>query len=295
MKKKELFYTIIFILFVGLLVLSNKSSIKDLLEPEQQEISSDLKIYFFDVGQAESILITNNGHNMIIDAGNNEDGPKLVEYIKNELHITKFDYIISTHPHEDHIGGIDNIIKNFEIDNIYMPDVTTTTKSYEDVLKAIEKKKLQITIPKIGETFQMEECVFEIIYTGTDEEDLNGSSIIVRMDYKSTSYLFTADTTYDTEQQILDSNIDIDVLKIAHHGSKHASSLNFLNKATPKYAIISCGKENDYHYPHESTLNRIKKFTNDIYVTSELGTIILTSDGNNIQIDYIETDTDGVK
>ncbi len=291
MKKNNILYTIIFIIFIGLLIFTKYYSHSDITE--EQVVSEDLKIYFFDVGQAESILITNNGHNMIIDAGNNVDGSKLVKYIKDELKINKFDYVISTHPHEDHIGGIDNIIKNFEIDNIYMPDLTTTTKSYTDVLNAIEKKKLSITIPKVDEVFTMEDCTFKVIYTGNNEEDLNGSSIILRMDYKDTSYLFTADTTYDTEQIILDKDIDVDVLKVAHHGSKHASSYNFLKQVTPKYAIISCGKDNDYNYPHESALKRIKQFTDKIYVTKELGTIILTSDGKNIEIDNIETDTDG--
>ncbi|MBR4693820.1 MAG: MBL fold metallo-hydrolase [Bacilli bacterium] len=299
MKKDSIKYIAIFVIFIGLLLVSKFTdfNIQDLFEEEkvEQVSSPDLKIYFFDVGQAESILITNNGHNMIIDGGNNVDGSLLVKYLKEELKITKIDYIISTHPHEDHIGGLDNIIKNFEIANLYMPDLTTTTKSFEDVIKAAEKKSLEVTIPENDETFTMEDLKFKVIYTGTNEEDLNASSIILRMDYKDTSYLFTADTTYDTEQLILDKDIDVDVLKVAHHGSKHASSLNFLKKATPKYAIISCGKDNDYGYPHESAMNRLKQFTDKIYVTKDLGTIILTSDGTNIEISSIKTNLDGVE
>ena len=261
---------------------------------ETQEVSSNLEIYFLDVGQADCILIINNGHNMLIDAGNNVDGTKIVKYLKNELHISKFDYVVGTHPHEDHIGGLDNVIKNFEIDTIYMPDVTTTLKTFEDVIKAIEKKKYQITIPKIGETFTLGEAKGTIIYTGTNEEDLNSSSIIIRLDFGSTSYLFTGDTTSEIENQILNKNIDVDVLKVAHHGSSKSTSTAFLKKVTPQYAIIQCGKDNDYHHPHTSTLNRIKKFTKDIYVTKDLGTIKLTSDGTNINITNFQTDTDGV-
>ena len=290
MKKRELLYTLIFILFIAILVFTK---LYKNTEVEEQVKSPDLKIYFFDVGQAESILITNNGHNMIIDGGNNADGSKLVKYLKDELKITKIDYIVSTHPHEDHIGGLDNVIKNFEFDKVIMPDLTTTTKSYEDVIKAVEKKNKQIDVPSIDDTFTMEDLTFKIIYTCTNEEDLNGSSLILRMDYKNTSYLFTADTTYDTEQLILDKDIDVDVLKVAHHGSKHSSSYNFLKQATPKYAIISCGLNNDYNYPHESALNRIKQFTNNIYITKELGTIVLTSDGTNININSIETNLNG--
>lgn len=262
---------------------------------ETQPLSTDLEIYFLDVGQADCILIINNGHNMLIDAGNNVDGSKIVKYLKNELHISKFDYIVGTHPHEDHIGGLDDVIKNFDIDKIYMPDVTTTLKTYEDVLKAIEKKKYSITIPKIGEKFALGEAKGTIIYTGNNEQDLNGSSIIIRLDFGSTSYLFTGDTTSEIEYQILNKNIDVDVLKVAHHGSSKSTSTAFLKRVTPKYAIIQCGKDNDYGHPHSSTLNRIKKYTKDIYVTKDLGTIKLTSDGTNINITNLKTDTNGVE
>lgn len=259
----------------------------------QNIVTTDLKVYFFDVGQADSILITNNGHNMLIDAGNNEDGPKLVKYIKEDLGITEFDYLIGTHPHEDHIGGLYDIINNFDIKKIYLPDITTTTKTFEDVLDAISSKELTITIPKIGETFKLGEADFTVLYTGTNSSDLNSTSIITKMIFGKYSYLFTGDTTSDIEKTILDQNIDIDVLKVAHHGSKYSSSLEFLEKTTPSYAIISVGKNNSYNHPSSETINNLKKYTNNIYLTSELGTILLTSNGQTIDVSYLDTNTDG--
>lgn len=287
---------ILFIAIIGyiLTMYSNYLNPSQANETSNQNIvTTDLKVYFFDVGQADSILITNNGHNMLIDAGNNEDGPKLVKYIKKDLGITEFDYLIGTHPHEDHIGGLDDIINNFDIKKIYLPDITTTTKTFEDVLDAISSKELTITIPKIGETFKLGEADFTVLYTGTNSSDLNSTSIIIKMIFGNYSYLFTGDTTSEIEKLIFKENIDVDVLKVAHHGSKTSSSLEFLQKVTPSYAIISVGKNNSYNHPSTTTINRLKKYTNNIYLTSELGTILLTSDGQKINISTFKTNLDG--
>ena len=267
---------------------SNKDEIK-----VNNIVTTDLQIYYFDVGQADSTLIINNGHSMLIDAGNNEDGEKLVTYIKEELNITTIDYVVGTHPHEDHIGGLDDIINNFNIKEVYLPEAMTTTKTFEDVLDAIANKELSITVPTIGETFKLGEADFEVIYTGTGEKDLNEASIILRMIFGNKTYLFTGDTTEEVEETILNSNINIDVLKVAHHGSKYSSSEEFLNIATPEYAIISAGEGNSYGHPEPETLTRLKKHTNNIYITKDLGTILLTSDGKTITITTLNTDTNG--
>lgn len=256
-------------------------------------VTTDLKVYFIDVGQADSILISNSNFNMLIDAGNNEDGPKLVTYFKEELNIEKFDYVVGTHPHEDHIGGLDDIINNFKIDNILLPDATTTTKTFEDVLDTIANKKLEITIPEVNSEFNLGEAKLKVIYTGTDESDLNNTSIVLKMTFGNFSYLFTGDATSKTENIILEKDIDVDILKVGHHGSSYSSSELFLSKVTPKYAIISAGENNSYNHPTPETIERIKKHTNEIYTTNELGTILLTSDGTNIKFDNFQTDTNG--
>ena len=261
--------------------------------PVINEVTSDLQIYYFDVGQADSILILNNDTAMLIDAGNNADGPLLVDYIKNKLKINKIDIVVGTHPHEDHIGGIDDIINNFDIEDIYLPEVITTTKTFEDMITAIENKDLAISIPEKGERFKLGEADFEVIYTGTNDKDLNATSIIINMLYGEKAYLFTGDTTEEVEDTILNKNIDIDVLKVAHHGSRYSSSYEFLKIATPEYAIVSVGEENSYEHPHQEAINRIKKHTNNIYMTKDVGTILLTSDGKEIEIEYLNTNTNG--
>lgn len=255
-------------------------------------LSSDLKIYYLDVGQADSILIQNNNESMLIDAGNNNDGPLLVKYFQ-ELGIKDFKYIVGTHPHEDHIGGLDNIIENFNIGTIYIPDAITTTTTFEDLLDAIDKKNMTYTVPKIDNTFTLGEATLKVIYTGTDTTDLNNTSIVLKMTFGNTSYLFTGDATDVTEKKILNKDIKSDVLKIGHHGSNYSSTDDFLKKVNPKYAIISVGKNNKYSHPSSRTISKLNKLNVKTYRTDELGTILLESNGNDITINNIKTNTNG--
>lgn len=261
-------------------------------EVQVQQVSSDLTIHYIDVGQADSILIINKEYSMLIDAGNNEDGPLLVDYLK-EQNITKIDYVVGTHPHEDHIGGLDDIINNIEVQEVYLPEAMTTTKTFEDVLDSIANNNLEITVPTIGETFALGEATLEVIYTGTGEKDLNEASIILKMTFGNYSYLFTGDTTEEVEKTILDKDINIDILKVAHHGSKYSSCEEFLKVATPTYAIISAGEGNSYGHPEQETIDRLKKHTDKIYITKDIGTIVLTSDGTSININTYKTNTNG--
>ena len=254
--------------------------------------SGKLKVTFVDVGQADCILIQEENKNMLIDAGNNEDGNKLVKYF-NSLNIHDFEYIVGTHPHEDHIGGLDDVINNFDVKTIYMPDVITTTKTFEDVIDAADKKNLSITIPKIGDTFKLENATIKIIYTGTDATDLNNTSIVLKLIYGNTSFLFTGDATSKVEEQILNSNVEATVLKVGHHGSKYSSTNDFLKKVNPKYAVISVGNGNSYGHPADTTINKLNRLGINIYRTDELGSIIMISDGNNIEISNNKTDTNG--
>lgn len=242
----------------------------------------DLLIDFIDVGQADSILVRNQDKVMLIDAGTNEAGETVVNYLEN-LGITKIDYLIGTHPHEDHIGGLDDVINNFDIGQIYMPKIETTTKTFEDVLEAIENKKLTVTAPNKGDKIELGQAVGEFMTEPIlDEDNLNVSSLVLRLEFGNTSYLFMGDAEEENEETIRWPKTD--VLKVGHHGSSTSSSESFLEQVQPKYAIIMAGKDNSYGLPTQETINKLSNIGSEIYRTDEDRTIQMTSDGNTIEI-----------
>ena len=253
-------------------------------------LNDELRVSFIDVGQGDSEFIElPNGETMLIDAGTNETGKNVVDYIKS-LGYTSINYVVGTHPHEDHIGGLDDVIKTFDIGSIYMPKITADTKTFEDVLDAAESKNLMINTAKSGVSIMdTEDLSVKFLAPTLDSyENTNDYSAVVKVVYGETSYLFTGDAEEFSESLITD-DVNADVLKVGHHGSSTSTSTEFLKKVSPAFAVISCGKGNSYGHPHSETLQKLADIGTAVYRTDELGTIVSVSDGKTINFDTNNT------
>lgn len=270
------------------------ASINDSIKSDKidAKVNENFSVSFIDVGQADSVLIRNGNYNMLIDAGNNEDGEKLVNYFKS-LGIEEFTYVFATHPHEDHIGGMDDIINNFKIDNYYMSNKLSTTKTFMDVLYALDGRNLKYTVPNKGDTLKLGDANIKVIYPGDDKSNINDSSIVLKITYGKNSFLLTGDATSNVERKIYNEDIKSDVLKVAHHGSSYSSTDVFLDKVKPYYAVISVGKNNIYNHPSNKALEKLNKRNIKVYRTDLDGTIVFISDGDNLSVKALKTDTNG--
>lgn len=254
--------------------------------------NDNLNILFLYVGQADSTLIKLKDKVMLIDAGNNEDGMNISNFLKSEG-ISKIDYLVGTHADEDHIGGLDDIVNELEIGKIFMPKIGEDAKNYQNVVKAAKKKNLEIENPKIGDKFTINDANCEImsVQNEGDYSD-NNSSIVIQMNYGKTKYLFMG----DAEKEIENSRKweSVDVLKVGHHGSNTSSSESFLEQVKPHYAVIEVGKNNSYRLPNKYTISRIEKIGATILRTDTNKTsFYIKSDGNEISESEVKIDLDG--
>lgn len=279
-----------------LLFLPASCSLNPVTDAVSESVHEELKIHFIDVGQADCILIELPANEeVLIDAGNREDAEYITNYL-DSLGIETIEYFILTHPHEDHIGSATAILSNYEVDKIYMPDVSADSKIYKDTINAIREEGAELINAKAGTSIiASDDLSFDVLAPNSMwYSELNEYSLVTRLVYKDTSFLFTGDAESVSELEMVKAGyeIDSDLLKVGHHGGETSSSQVFLDEVTPEYAVISAGKDNPYGHPHKKTLSRLNAIGAEIYRTDELGTITASSDGTKIKIDkagYEET------
>lgn len=256
------------------------------VNPSDIPENSNFEVHFIDVGQADSALIECDGETMMIDGGNVADSNVVAAYLKKE-DVTELNYVVCSHAHEDHVGGLSGALSVTKADNIYAPKTKANTKAYKNFKKKAEEQNVEIKHPNVGDEIQLGSSTVEFLGPVDENgKDLNSTSIVLKITYGNTSFLFTGDAESDEEEEILNSGADLKstVLKVGHHGSRASTSYPFLREVMPQYAVISVEKGNSYGHPNEDTLSKLSDAGVEVYRTDESGDIVMTSDGNSINI-----------
>lgn len=249
--------------------------------------SAEFEVHFLDVGQGDCAIVCCDDQVMLIDGGNAGDSSLIYAYLKNNLGVETINYMIATHPHEDHVGGIAGAFNACNVERLFSPVSDYESEPFQAMIKYSEKQDVQIEDPPVGTSFFLGSSRVKVLAPlRRDYDDINDWSIVLKVSYGNTSILFTGDAGIAVEYDLLSSGCDLaaDVLKVGHHGSSSATSQAFFDAVNPQYAIISVGKENSYGHPHEETLRILQGIT--VYRTDESGHIICRSDGNELQFDF---------
>ena len=246
-----------------------------------------LKVHYINVGQGDSSFVElPTGETILIDAGIPSQGYVVTNYIKN-LGYTEIDYVVATHPHNDHIGGLPTVLESFKVSKFYMPNKEHTSNIFMTMLTAVQSTGCKAVYAKSGLSVIDEDNlkVNFVAPVSSGYSDLNNYSAVLRISFGKSSFLFTGDAEDVVESELISSgqNIKADVLKVGHHGSGYSSTSAFLKKVNPKYAIISVGK-NSYGHPNVDAMTRIATAGAEVYRTDEVGTIIVTTDGNTYSL-----------
>ncbi len=257
------------------------------------ELNGALNVHFIDVGQGDCTLLESDGKFVLIDAGEVEYADTVCGYLK-ENNVSTIEYVIATHPHSDHCGGLTKVLNTFECKNFITTETTQRTEIWKSVLKAVDNNDVKYIDAKTSSTYSFGQSQFEILGPVSSDygDNYNNYSVVLKASCGDTSFLFTGDAEKLSENDILQTGCDLscDVLKVGHHGSSTSSGGPFLNAANPTCAVISCGKQNDYGHPHKETMSALKARNITTFRTDELSTIIASSDKKEIRFYYKTTD-----
>ena len=253
-------------------------------ESKDTSVEGTLAVHFLDVGQGDSIFVElPNGECMLIDASEREFANRIISYI-DCLGYRRIDHLIATHPHADHIGGMQTIVESFEIGEVYMPEAVTDTKTFINLLEAFDEKGLGITVVKAGLTVDFGGASGKFVAPSVIVDDMNNCSAVLHLSFGNRAFLFTGDAEID-EEGTIEGDIKCDVLKVGHHGSSTSSGEYLLGKAKPEIAVISCGEDNSYGHPHKEALDRLERGgVKSIYRTDISGNITVSTNGSTLDI-----------
>ena len=279
-KKNPLLALLIVLVAVALLIWQSAEGRKNTVNVPMD----GLYVHYIDVGQGDSELVCCNGEYMLIDAGEPDASNAVLEYLDRHG-IDKLDYLVCTHGHSDHCGGLDAVVESLEVETVFTSPYAGDSPSYEIFTDAVYDAGLELTVPVLGESYRLGEASFSFIGPLEDYDNLNDDSLVMRLEYGDTSFLFTGDMTSKAEKDLINDGADLrcDVLKVGHHGSSGSSCYQFLYEAQPGIGVISCEKGNSYGHPHEETLSRLNDADVTVYRTDLEGSIVIFSDGMKVE------------
>jgi len=248
-------------------------------------VEAPFEMHFIDVGQALSVLVECDGQYMLYDGGNVDDGSLVVSYLQSQG-VEQLEYVFCSHAHEDHVGGLAAALAYFPAYHVYSPVTEASTKCFKDFVKYTQQQGLQVEVPAVGTTWPLGGATVTMVGPVAQYSDTNDTSIVLRIEYGSTSFLLTGDMEKTAETDLVNSGVNLraDVLQVGHHGSSTSTGYLFLNAVLPEMGVISCGTGNKYGHPHEETLSILRDAKVDVYRTDLQGTITIGSDGQNYTV-----------
>ena len=248
-------------------------------------VEAPFEMHFIDVGQALSVLVECDGQYMLYDGGNVDDGSLVVSYLQSQG-VEQLEYVFCSHAHEDHVGGLAAALAYFPAYHVYSPVTEASTKCFKDFVKYTQQQGLQVEVPAVGTTWPLGGATVTMVGPVAQYSDTNDTSIVLRIEYGSTSFLLTGDMEKTAETDLVNSGVNLraDVLQVGHHGFSTSTGYLFLNSVLPEMAVISCGVNNKYGHPHEETLSILRDAGVDVYRTDLQGTITIGSDGQNYTV-----------
>lgn len=283
---KTLLYLIIWILTALGVMEAAPEIVNRVADQPTGTTEGGLTIHFIDVGQADAAVVLCGGETLMIDGGNAADSSLIYSYLTKTLGLTHIDHMIATHPHEDHIGGLPGALNACTVGTVYSPVADHDTQIFATFKKQVEKQGVSLTVPAVGSKFTVGTATVQFISPAKQFEDTNDWSLVVRIVYGDTSFLFTGDAEWDAEHEMVNSgyNLSANVLKVGHHGSDSSSSYVFLREVMPEYAIISVGEGNSYGHPTQAALSRLQDAGAVILRTDVYGDIAVHSDGKELRL-----------